>query len=224
MELAKKAAAEKAAEHIRDGMLVGLGTGSTAFWAIKACAEKVRLGMQIRAVATSVQTENLAKSLGINMVSFANVDHLDICIDGADEVDVNMNLLKGGGGALLREKIVATASKLYIIIVDESKKVEKLGRFKLPVELVPFGYELNLGRLQQMGALTSMRKRENDLFVTDNGNYIVDCDFGLIDNPSSLHNAINAITGVVDNGLFVGMADKLIVGRSDGSVTVATRN
>ncbi len=224
MELAKKAAAERAVEYIRDGMLVGLGTGSTAYWAIQACAEKVRHGMNIKAVATSVQTEDLAKSLGINMVSFAMVDQLDICIDGADEADLNLNLIKVGGGALLREKIVASASKLYIIIVDETKKVEKLGKFKLPVELVQFGYELNLHRLQQMGAITTMRKRNDDLFVTDNGNYLVDCDFGWIDEPASLHNAINAITGVVDNGLFVGMANKLIVGKADGTTIEETRN
>ena len=142
---AKRLAGEKAAEYVKDGMIVGLGTGSTAYYAIQKIGELVKQGLKIKAVATSTSSEQLARELGINLVTFAEVDSIDLTIDGADEVDPHWNLIKGGGGALLREKIVAAASKQLIVIVDESKVVAQLGKFPLPVEVVPFGFEQTSG-------------------------------------------------------------------------------
>src|SRR5258708_15741 len=147
----KKIAAGKAVEHIRNGMTLGLGTGSTAYWAIQGIGEQVKNGLSVRAIATSMQSEALARELNIPIVPFAEIDHIDITIDGADEVDQQLNLIKGGGGALLREKIVASATKFYIIIVDESKLVVHLGKFPLPVEVTPFGWELTMRRLEEFG-------------------------------------------------------------------------
>src|ERR1700742_4249667 len=144
----KKIAAGKAIGYIKDGMTLGLGTGSTAYWAIQGIGEMVKNGLSVRAVATSVQSENIARELQIPIVPFAEIDRLDITIDGADEVDQQLNLVKGGGGALLREKIVASATRFYIIIVDESKLVTQLGKFPLPVEIAPFAWELTRRRLQ----------------------------------------------------------------------------
>jgi ribose 5-phosphate isomerase A len=215
---AKKVAAEKAVEFIHGGMIVGLGTGSTAYWAIRKMGEAVSNGLRIQAVATSINSEKLAKEWMIPLISMSEVDAIDITIDGADEVDDDCNLIKGGGGALLREKIIASASKKLIIIVDESKKVNQLGEFPLPVEVVPFGHEITLRKLRALGCETKLRLQEGSTFVTDNGNYIVDCIFNRISRPQELHDAINMITGVVDNGLFIEMADKVIIGYSDGSI------
>src|ERR1700761_1665047 len=169
--LGKKLAAAKAVSHIQSGMTIGLGTGSTAYWAIQGIGEQVRNGLSVRAVATSVQSDNLARALGIPMGAFAEIDHLDITIDGADEVDENLNLIKGGGGALLREKIVASATRFYIIIVDESKLVHWLGKFPLPVEVAPFGWELTSRRLQELGGHPRMRMAGADPYLTDNQHY-----------------------------------------------------
>lgn len=219
----KKKAAERAVEYIKDGMWVGLGTGSTAIWAIHAIANKVKEGMQVKAIATSGHSELLALESGIPIFTFADTGYLDITIDGADEVDENMNLIKGGGGALLREKIVGSATKFYIIIADEKKQVKTLGTFPLPVEVVQFGYQHTVKLLEKLGCTTSIRKKEGNPFITDNGNYIFDCSFGAITNPESLHPDINSIPGVVENGLFVGMADVVIIGRSDGEAEVISR-
>ena len=143
----KRMAAEKAVEYVRDGMTVGLGTGSTAYWAIRKIGERVKEGLTIKAAATSVSSEKLARELGIPLIPFAEIEAIDLTIDGADEVDGDWNLIKGGGGALLREKIVAAASKTFIVVVDESKPVSRLGAFPLPVELVPFGHEMTLRKL-----------------------------------------------------------------------------
>ncbi|SDW03569.1 ribose-5-phosphate isomerase RpiA [Paenibacillus sp. CF384] len=214
----KRAAAEQAAAYIRDGMIVGLGTGSTAYWAIQKIGKQVKEGLSIQAVATSIESENLAKELGIPILSIAEVDSIDLTIDGADEVDNSWNLIKGGGGALLREKIIASASKELIIIVDESKQVSQLGKFPLPVEVVQFGYELSQRRLGKLGCVPQLRMSKDKPFITDNGNYIVDCHFETIVHPGELHTAINMIPGVVDNGLFIKLATKVIVGYNDGSV------
>lgn len=219
----KKIAAEKAVEYVKDGMWVGLGTGSTAIWAIHAIANKVKEGMQVKAIATSKQSELLALELGMQVFTFADTGHLDITIDGADEVDEYLNLIKGGGGALLREKIVGSATDFYIIIADEKKQVKTLGAFPLPVEVVKFGYQHTVKLLEKLGCTTSLRKKEAEPFITDNGNYIFDCSFGTIPEPASLHQQLNAIPGVVDNGLFVGMADVVVVGRSNGEVEVSSR-
>src|SRR5260221_1030796 len=150
----KKIAAGKAIEYIRNGMTIGLGTVSTAYWAIQGIGEMVKKGLSVRAIATSVESENLARELAIPIVPFAEIDHIDITIDGADEVDQQLNLIKGGGGALLREKIVASATKFYIIIVDESKLVVHLGKFPLPVEVTPFGWELTMRRVDEVGEVS----------------------------------------------------------------------
>ena len=215
---AKKAAAELAIEEIQDGMIVGLGTGSTAYWAIQGLGVRVQNGLHIQAVATSVASENLAKELGIPLIPFADISEIDVTIDGADEVDHAWHLIKGGGGALLREKIVAFSSKKLIVVVDESKVVERLGAFPLPVEVVKFGCELTMRKLRSLGCEPQVRVADHQPYVTDNGNYIIDCQFGSIPNPAELHQAINGIPGVVENGLFIGMASQVIVGYRDGSV------
>ncbi len=213
----KKAAGEKAVEYVKPGMTVGLGTGSTAYWAIQGIATRVKEGMEIKAIATSTASEDLARELGINIISFADTDHIDITIDGADEVSKNLDLIKGGGGALLREKIVAAATKLYIIIADQSKYVPVLGAFALPVEVVKFGWEITFRHLQKLGCTPKVRLSGDASFVTDNGNIIIDCSFTAIEQPAALNQQINAIPGVVENGLFVSMADVIILGEKDGS-------
>lgn len=219
----KQAAAEKAVNYISDGMTIGLGTGSTAFWAIKKIGELVREGLRIRAIATSVQSQNLAIEEGISMVSFSDIEHIDVTIDGADEVDVKLNLIKGGGGALLHEKIVGASTKRYIIIVDESKCVNTLGKFPLPVEIVPFGWEMTMKKLQQLKCITRLRLAEKGPFITDSGHYISDCSFNEIREPGSLEALINMIPGVVENGLFVNMTNVLVVGYANGEVKVRER-
>lgn len=217
---AKRIAAERAVDDVRDGMIVGLGTGSTAYYAIQRLGRLVQQGLSIQAIATSLQSEQLATQLGIPLVSFSEMTELDLTIDGADEVDPAFNLIKGGGGALLREKIVAAASKQLTIVVDEHKVVRQLGKFALPVEIVKFGYEATIRKLNQLGCEPILRARDGELYVTDNGNYIVDCSFNHIAAPAELHRELNLIPGVVDNGLFVGMTKKVIVGYDNGDVQV----
>jgi len=216
----KKSAGERAVEYIKPGMIVGLGTGSTAYWAIQTLALRVNQGMKITAIATSTPSEELALSLGIKIVTFAEVDHIDITIDGADEVSTALDLIKGGGGALLREKIVAAATNLYIIIADQHKYVQTLGTFALPVEVVRFGWEMTTRHLQKLGCTTAMRLSGKEIFISDNGNFIIDCSFTSIEQPAMLHQQINAIPGVVENGLFLGMADIVILGDNDGGTKV----
>ena len=217
----KKIAAGKAIEYIRNGMTLGLGTGSTAYWAIQGIGEQVKNGLSVRAIATSLQSETLARELGIPIIPFAEIDHIDITIDGADEVDQQLNLIKGGGGALLREKIVASATKFYIIIVDESKLVVHLGKFPLPVEVTPFGWELTMRRLKELGAVPQMRmKDDGQAFLTDNQHYILDCAFGPILDPARLHERVSAITGVMEDGFFINMADIVIAGAPGGGIRI----
>lgn len=215
---AKRAAAEQAVEYVQDGMIVGLGTGSTAYWAIQKLGRRVKEGLGIKTVATSVQSEQLALELGISVLSLSDVVEIDLTIDGADEVDGDWNLIKGGGGALLREKIVAAASKKLIVVVDHTKQVQKLGKFHLPVEIVPFGADLTQRKLQKLGCVPHLRLNQNKPFVTDNGNYIVDCDFKEIGHAEELEASLNMIPGVVENGLFTRLTTKVIVGFPDGSV------
>ncbi|MEC0369260.1 ribose-5-phosphate isomerase RpiA [Paenibacillus chibensis] len=219
----KQLAAEKAVEYVKDGMHVGLGTGSTAYWAILKIGERVREGLSIQAVATSKASEKLAKEQGIPLIPFDRIQGLDLTIDGADELDRGLHLIKGGGGALLREKIVAFHSKELIIIADESKLVDKLGTFPLPVEMVPFAYEWTMASLERLGAKPMLRTDDENIYVTDNGNYIADCRFGEIDNPNELHQKLLHLPGVVDNGLFIGLATRAVIGHSDGSVSVVER-
>jgi ribose 5-phosphate isomerase A len=219
----KKIAAGKAVEYIRNGMTIGLGTGTTAYWAIQGIGERVKEGLSVRAIATSLQSESLARELNIPMTCFADIDHLDVTIDGADEVDQRLNLIKGGGGALLREKIVAAATKFYVIIVDESKLVRHLGRFPLPVEVAPFGWQLTMHRLAGLGCTPRMRMIGDQPFLTDNQHYILDCAFGEISDPAVLHRQVKDITGVMEDGFFIGMADVVVVGSATGNTRVITK-
>lgn len=214
---AKQAAGYRAAELVQDGMVVGLGTGSTAYYAIEKIGERVAQGLQIRAIATSNASEELALKYGIPLIPASEVERLDIAIDGADEVDPEMALIKGGGGALLREKLVAINSDRFIVIADSGKIVPQLGQFKLPIELVPFCYEWTLGQLKRnYDVQFEMRTRDGELYVTDNGNYIVDAAFGKIPSPAQLSHELKMMTGVVDHGLFVDIADTVIVGYEGG--------
>ena len=212
----KKIVAEKAVDtFVKDGMNVGLGTGSTAYYAIKRIGQLVADGYDLTCVATSVQSENLAKESGIRVVDLDEVDKLDVTIDGADEVDPKMQLVKGLGGALLREKIVAAATVREIIIVDESKLVEKLGtKAPLPVEVLRFGHEHTRYALERQGC------KPEEPFITDGGNYIYDCRFPEgIANPFFLESRIDVIPGVVENGLFLNTAFDVLVSRQDGTVS-----
>ncbi|MBS1948172.1 MAG: ribose-5-phosphate isomerase RpiA [Bacteroidetes bacterium] len=221
----KRLAASKAVEYIKSGMTVGLGTGSTAYWAIEMIGEKVKSKeLQVKAIATSKRSEEQARDLGIPIVPFAGIGQIDITIDGADEADEKLNLIKGGGGALFREKIVASNSLQLIIIVDESKLVKHLGKFPLPVEVVPFGWEKVFEKLGSLGCLPNLRQDKDKPYLTDNSNYIIDCAFGEIYAPAVLHNKINSIVGVVENGLFVGMAKVVIAGFENGEVKIFSAN
>ncbi len=216
----KKLVAEEAVKrYVKDGMNVGLGTGSTAKFMIEKIGELVKQGYNLTCAATSVQSEELAKSLGIKVVDIDEIGHLDITIDGADEVDPDMQLIKGLGGALLREKIVAAATVREIIITDESKLVEKLGtKAPLPVEVLRFGHEHTKYALERQGCKAELRMRDGKPFLTDSGNYIYDCKFESIEKPFFLESRIDVIPGVVENGLFLNTAVDVLVSRPDGTV------
>jgi len=216
----KQLAAEKAVEYVQDGMKVGLGTGSTAYWAIRKLGERVQEGLKITAVATSRASEDQARELGIPLVAFADIDSLDLTIDGADELDGELQLIKGGGGALLREKIVAGNSSRMIVVADESKAVHTLGKFPLPVEIVPFAWEWTVAQLAKLGCEPELRRSGDELYKTDNGNYIADCRFEAIAAAPKLALELQSITGVVEHGLFIGIADMAIIGKSDGSIDI----
>ncbi len=220
----KQLAAEYAVSFLEDGMTIGLGTGSTAYWAIEKIGEKVKNeGWKINAIATSIRSEEQARGLGIPILDFSSIKIIDVTIDGADEVNSQLQLIKGGGGALLREKIVATNSRQMIVVADETKWVETLGRFPLPVEVVHFGWERTFEKLQLLGCDAARRMQGTTPYLTDNGNYIIDCAFGEIKDPPALHESVNAITGVVDNGLFIGIASKLVLGFNSGEARVISR-
>lgn len=218
---AKRRAAEKAVEWIKDGMIVGLGTGSTAYWAICKIGERVQEGLEIKAVASSKVTEQVAREVGIPLITLDEGGTIDLTIDGADEVDRDYNLIKGGGGALLREKILAYNSQTFLVVVDENKLVGTLGRYPLPVEVVPFASGQTLRHLADLGCSAALRKEDDTLFTTDNGNYIVDCRFEQIPDPAALDIIIRTIPGVVETGLFVhNMVSHVVVGYHDGDVQV----
>lgn len=205
----KKMAAYEAVKEIKDGMVVGLGTGSTAKYAIIKLGEMIKEGIEIVGIATSLQSERLAKEMGIKVADINEYEEIDITIDGADEVDEKRNLIKGGGGALLREKIVASCSKKEVIVVDESKLVEKFS-FPLPVEVVKFGWRRTADKLRKLNFQPKLREN----FVTDNGNFILDCSYNEL--LPEIEKEINSIAGVVENGLFIGLADEIIVGTKEG--------
>lgn len=210
----KKAAALRAVEYVRDGMRVGLGTGSTATLAVQALGERVRQGLRIVGVPTSERTAALARQLGIPLTTLEECPELDLTIDGADEVDPEtLNVIKGLGGALLREKIVALASKIEMLVVDESKIVRRLGEHTpVPVEVVQFGWTHTCNSLAVLGCDPQRRTGANgEPYITDSGNYLLDCRFPPIDDAPALAHRIKSITGVVDHGLFVGIACRVIV-------------
>lgn len=211
MEELKRMAAYEAVKRVRDGMVVGLGTGSTTRYAIEKIGEMVREGMEIIGIATSKQTEEIASRAGIKIADINDYEEIDITIDGADQVDKDLNLIKGRGGALLREKIVASCSRKEIIIVDESKMVKKFS-FPLPVEVLKFGWKRTLDKIRRMGFDPVLRSG----FITDNGNYILDCRYEEIEKPEEMEEILNNLPGVIENGLFINLADEIIVGSVEG--------
>ncbi len=232
IDKAKFAAARRAVDFVEDGMKVGLGTGSTAAWMVRCLGEMVREeGLRIVGVPTSSRTADLARQVGIAVVGLDEAKWLDLTIDGADEFDAQMNLIKGGGGALLQEKIVATASDQMIVITDASKEVVSLGAFPLPVEVVPFGWQTTRALIEEMlvsmdvlGRQTTLRLNGSQPFVTDEGNFIVDLHLNRIANPRQLSLVLNQIPGVVENGLFIDICDMVIIGGADGKVEVRDIN
>lgn len=223
----KELAARKAVEYIGDGMVVGLGTGSTAEFAIRALGERVKAeGLEIQCVPTSEASAALGEQVGLDIQSFEDNPVIDLTIDGADEVDPDLNLIKGLGGALLREKIVAAASTREIIIIDPGKLVDRLGtRAPLPVEVIPFAWGLAQMRLMDVAQRAELRRaNDGELYVTDNGNLILDCHFpDGIDDAATLDRRIDEIPGVVENGLFVDLTDIVVVGLDDGQCRVMER-
>jgi len=207
----KLAAAREAVKFVKNNDVVGLGTGSTATFAIKELAERMKDGLKFTAVASSVKTEELATSYGIPILKLETLGSIDISIDGADEFTESLDLIKGGGGALFREKIVASLSKNSIIVVDSSKKVAKLGAFTVPVEVIPLALQYVFNQLEKLGGNGVLRKREDKTFITDNGNHIIDVDFGLLEKPDELAYALNQIDGVLAHGLFIGLTSKVIM-------------
>lgn len=217
----KRRAGSAGADLVEDGMVIGLGTGSTAAFLVRALAERLHGGLRIvGAVPTSQATAQLATSLGIPLVSLQRYPELDLAIDGADEIDPRLDLIKGGGGALLREKIVATAARRFVVIGDSSKLVPRLGmHLALPVEVVPFALGPVQRRLEALGARAQLRLHADQPFLTDNQNYILDCRFpGGIADARTLQAHIRAIVGVVEHGLFLGMARQALIAGPDGLV------
>lgn len=219
----KRAAGEKAAEFIKDGMIVGLGTGSTVYYTINKLGEMIANGLRIKAVSTSRSTTELAEKLGIALVSLNEIDHIDITIDGADEVDDDLNGIKGGGGALLYEKLVAVSSDKVIWVVDSSKMVKKLGRFPLPVEVIPFAYNQVLNKFKNMDFNPKVRMKNNSFFITDGGHYIIDLYLNEIENPYELQKKLNSMPGVVEHGLFLNIVDTIIVGKENSAEIINKR-
>lgn len=214
----QRAAGEHAATFVQDGMIVGLGTGSTAAFAIAALAARVRDGLRIRAVPTSRASAELARAGGIALTTLTTHPSIDVTIDGADEVDPHLDVIKGRGGALLREKIVASATQRQVIIVDETKVVQRLGeRMPLPVEVVPFGWTRTQRDLASLGLLPTLRRADSAAFRTDNGNFIVDCALPQSFDVHDLAATIKAIVGVVDHGFFLGLTHTLVVGTATGT-------
>lgn len=225
-DLAKINAAAAALDFVKDGMIVGLGTGSTSAHFVRLLGERVRQGLRVKGVPTSEATKALAEEVGVPLLSITQVTNIDIDVDGADEVDPRFRLIKGGGGALLREKIVAAASTNMIVIADETKAVETLGAFPLPVEVTRFGFALTAKRVYEALKKTGCDGSEvvlrtsgkgNDPVVTDGGNYILDAHAKRIPSPDSLGAALKQIAGVVEHGLFLGLAKTVILGKAKGA-------
>jgi ribose 5-phosphate isomerase A len=217
-ERMKQLACQRAAQEVHDGMVLGLGTGSTVYYFLHELGRMVREGVRMTGVPTSVQTAQLATQLAIPLTTLDDQPHLDLAVDGADEVDANLNLIKGAGGALLREKIVAASAARLLIVVDDGKMVTQLGeRYPLPVEVVPFGHTPTTRALEGLGARVTLRRgTDGQAWLSDNGNYILNCHFGPIPDPVALQKALLAIPAVVDSGLFLNMTDTVLVGHAEG--------
>ena len=211
----KQRAAEAALEYVKDGMIVGLGTGSTTEFAVKKLGERVRDGLSIRGIPTSDVTKKQAEEEGIPLIDFSETMYIDLTIDGADEIDADLNMIKGGGAALLREKIVASASREEIIIVSSEKFVHQLGSFPLPVEVIPFGWQVIFNKLETLGGSPDLRLKQGQPLRTDQGNYIIDCRFSQIIDAVQLEQRLNMIPGVVENGLFTGLCSRMIMADGD---------
>jgi ribose 5-phosphate isomerase A len=212
----KAAAAQASMRFVHDSNVVGLGSGSTSAYALRLLAERVRAGLKIRGIPTSTHIEELARAAGIPLTSFEEVQQIDVTIDGADEFDSHLNLIKGGGGALLHEKIVASASKLLVIITDSSKQVPVLGKFPLPVEVIGFAEPMIIRRIEGLGAKANRRRLPDGTpFITDEHNHILDCHFDQIPDPAALARKLEAMPGVVEHGLFVGMAGVVLVAKGN---------
>jgi ribose 5-phosphate isomerase A len=230
MEALKRQAAARALEDVRDGMKLGLGTGSTARHFVELLGEKVRAGMKVVGVPTSEATRAQAESCGIALTTLDDIDRLDLTVDGADEIDPALNLIKGGGGALLREKIVAAASDRIIVIADESKWVDALGRFPLPVEVIPFGLAATrrgiakaFAECDVSGEMVLRKRRDGHVFVTDGGHWIIDAHLGRIGDAPRLAGLLNVIPGVVEHGLFTKLASVALLAGAQGIRVVERR-
>lgn len=210
-DLFKKAAGEKAVEYIKDGMIIGLGSGSTVYWTLKKLGELIEQGLNVKGIPSSLRTEGWAKDFKIPLTDFSEVQSLDLAIDGADEIDPQFNLTKGGGGSLVREKIVDANAKKLIIVADESKMVPQLGEFPLPVEVLKFGWEVTAKQIAELGAKPVLREREGSVFISNNGNFILDCHFNVIIDPEKLHYELKQMLGVVETGLFINLTDTIII-------------
>lgn len=220
----KEVVGKEAVKYVEDGMIVGLGTGSTVFYFVHALADRVKEGLNIQMVSTSIQTVELAKSLGLNIKELEEIDHIDLAVDGVDEIDKNFNAIKGGGAALFREKIVADIAKEVIWIYDESKDVEKLGKFNLPVEILPFGYSHTVRKLTEAGLNPVIRKKDGEILITDNHNYIADLHLGYGFDIEEVKGKLSNIVGVVEHGLFLNMCKLCIKGTPEGAVIINNPN
>ncbi|NBT31104.1 MAG: ribose-5-phosphate isomerase RpiA [Rhodobacteraceae bacterium] len=232
IDKAKFVAAKRATQFVQSGMRVGLGTGSTAAWLVKCLGDMVQnQGLRIQGVPTSSRTAQLAREVGIEVISLDEAKWLDVTIDGADEYDGNLNLIKGGGGALLQEKIVATSSDQMVVIADISKQVETLGAFPLPIEVIPFGWQTTKMLVEEvligmdvLGRTTTLRMNGDRPYITDEGNHIIDLHLNRIGNARQLSLVLNQIPGVVENGLFIDICDAVVIGYGDGRVDVRDVN
>jgi ribose 5-phosphate isomerase A len=215
----KQAAGEAAAGLVNDGSVVGLGTGSTTAYAIKAIGRRVAEGLDVLAVVTSYQSEMLAIEAGIPLTTLAEYPDLDIAIDGADQVDADLNVIKGGGAAHTREKVVAYSSDQFVVVVDDSKMKDKLDHF-VPIEVLPYAKELAMRYVRELGGEPQLRlaSRKDGPVITDNGNFVIDASFGTIDNVEALSVALSMCPGVVEHGIFTDVADIVFIGNKDGSV------
>ena len=216
-EIGKRAAGEAALQYVQDGDLVGLGTGSTVKYFLLALGEKVKSGFRVQGIPSSLETARIAHGLHIPLLPYEGEWELDVAVDGADQVDSHFQLIKGGGGALLREKIVASAARQFIVVVDETKCVPVLGKtMPVPVEVIPFGWPNAQRQIRALGWSSRLRQKNNHVFKTDEGNFILDVEVGRIEDPATLENRLNSIPGVAENGLFVDRTSLVIIGGTEG--------